>query len=236
VNTATISTMKVPARIPNPSAAFFDLDNTLIDGSSIYYFVRGLVKSGMIQRRQVARFALDNYRFRHRKEESMTAMSYATKKILNLARGRSQKLIIELCEEIVQDFLPKKLFPNMQRRVEEHQSIGHDTWIISAAPIEIASIVASKLNMCGAFGTSGEVIKGHYSGELPAGAMHGMNKAHAIRELARVRSYNLATSFAYSDSANDLPLLVSVGNPFIVNPNKQLQNVALKNRWPILVN
>ena len=236
MNTVTISTMKLPSRMPNPSAAFFDLDNTLIDGSSIYYFVRGLVKSGMIQHRQVARFALDNYRFRHRKEESMTAMSYATKKILDLARGRSQKLIIELCEEIVQDFLPKKIFPNMQRRVQEHQSIGHDTWIISAAPIEIASIVASKLNMCGAFGTSGEVIKGHYSGELPAGAMHGMNKAHAIRELARARSYDLATSFAYSDSANDLPLLVSVGNPFIVNPNKQLQNVALKNRWPILVN
>jgi phosphoserine phosphatase len=88
--------------------------------------------------------------------------------------------------------------------------------------------------MTGAYGTSGEVIEGYYSGELRAGAMHGINKAHAIKELARVKAYDLSQSFAYSDSANDLPLLVSVGNPFIVNPNKHLENVALKNRWPIL--
>jgi phosphoserine phosphatase len=89
--------------------------------------------------------------------------------------------------------------------------------------------------MTGAYGTSGEVIKGYYSGELRAGAMHGINKANAIKELAKVKAYDLSQSFAYSDSANDLPLLVSVGNPFIVNPNKQLQNIALKNKWPILV-
>jgi HAD superfamily hydrolase (TIGR01490 family) len=227
--------MKPVALEKSSRAAFFDLDNTLIDGSSIYYFVRGLVKSGILQRRQVASFALENYKFRKQKQESMTAMSHATKKILDFARGRSQQLIIELCEEIVQEFLPKKIFPNMQRRVEEHQSIGHDTWVVSAAPIEIASIVASKLNMTGAYGTSGEVIKGYYSGELRAGAMHGINKATAIKELAKVKAYDLSQSFAYSDSANDLPLLVSVGNPFIVNPNKQLQNIALKNKWPILV-
>jgi len=227
--------MKPVAIEKSPRAAFFDLDNTLIDGSSIYYFVRGLVKSGILQRRQIASFALENYKFRKQKQESMTAMSHATKKILDFARGRSQQLIIELCEEIVQEFLPKKIFPNMQRRVEEHQSIGHDTWVVSAAPIEIASIVASKLNMTGAYGTSGEVIEGYYSGQLRAGAMHGINKAHAIKELAKVKAYDLSQSFAYSDSANDLPLLVSVGNPFIVNPNKQFQNIALKNKWPILV-
>ena len=215
-------------------AAFFDLDNTLIDGSSIYYFVRGLSKSGILQRRQIARFALDNYRFRRCKEESMTVMGYATKKILDFARGKSQLLISELCEEIVHEFLPKKMFPGMKRRVEEHQTIGHDTWIVSASPIEIASIVANKLNMTGAVATTGEVVQGNYSGNLPGGTMHGINKAHAVRALAANRNYDLRTSFAYSDSINDLPLLVSVGNPFIVNPNKHLENVALKNRWPIL--
>jgi HAD superfamily hydrolase (TIGR01490 family) len=126
------------------------------------------------------------------------------------------------------------MFPGMKRRVEEHQTIGHDTWIVSASPIEIASIVASKLNMTGAVATTGEVIQGNYSGNLPGGTMHGINKAHAVRALAATRDYDLRTSFAYSDSINDLPLLVSVGNPFIVNPNKHLENVALKNRWPIL--
>ena len=65
--------------------------------------------------------------------------------------------------------------------------------------------------------------------------MHGINKAHAVRSLASVNSYDLKNSFAYSDSVNDLPLLVSVGNPFIVNPNKALKVIATKNEWPVLV-
>jgi phosphoserine phosphatase len=65
--------------------------------------------------------------------------------------------------------------------------------------------------------------------------MHGINKAHAVSRLASERSYDLPSSFAYSDSINDLPLLVSVGNPFIVNPNKAFKVVATKNNWPVLV-
>jgi phosphoserine phosphatase len=89
--------------------------------------------------------------------------------------------------------------------------------------------------MNGAIATTGEVIDGLYSGNLPGGAMHGMNKAIAIKELATKENYNLEQSFAYSDSVNDLPLLVSVGNPYIVNPNKQLKLIATKNQWPVLV-
>jgi HAD superfamily hydrolase (TIGR01490 family) len=123
----------------------------------------------------------------------------------------------------------------MRDRIEEHQSIGHHTWIVSAAPIEIASIVANKLGMNGAIATTGEVVNGLYSGNLPDGAMHGINKAVAIKNLASKNNYDLENSFAYSDSVNDLPLLVSVGNPYIVNPNKQLKVIATKNQWPVLV-
>ncbi|MDA2984331.1 MAG: HAD-IB family hydrolase [Actinomycetota bacterium] len=217
------------------SAAFFDLDNTLIDGSSIYYFIRGLSKSGEIKYRDIFRFAWDNYRFRKSREENTSNMAYATKRILDFARGRSFSLISNRCEEIVHEFLPKKLFPQMKERIEEHQSIGHHTWIISASPIEIASVVAKKLGMTGAIATTGEVVNGHYSGNLPDGAMHGINKARAIQSLANANSYDLSKSFAYSDSVNDLPLLVSVGNPFIVNPNKALKVIARKNQWPVLV-
>jgi HAD superfamily hydrolase (TIGR01490 family) len=216
-------------------AAFFDLDNTLIDGSSIYYFVRGMTKSGEIKRKDILKFAWDNYRFRNSRQESASSMAYATKKILDFARGRSHQTISKLCEEIVQEFLPEKLFPSMRERIEEHQVIGHDTWIVSASPIEIASVVAKKLGMTGAIGTSGEVVAGLYSGELPLGPMHGINKAHAVSKLAIERSYDLPSSFAYSDSINDLPMLVSVGNPFIVNPNKAFKVVATKNNWPVLV-
>ena len=88
--------------------------------------------------------------------------------------------------------------------------------------------------MTGAIGTSGEVVNGFYSGNLPDGAMHGIRKAEMIQRLAQSSGYDLAKSYAYSDSANDLPLLISVGNPFIVNPDKKLTAVAEKNRWPIL--
>ena len=222
-------------RTEGQRAAFFDLDNTLIDGSSIYYFVRGMTKSGEIKNRDIFRFAWDNYRFRKSREENTSNMAYATKRILDFARGRSHSTISELCEEIVHDFLPKKLFPQMKERIEEHQSIGHHTWIVSASPIEIASVVARKLGMTGAIATTGEVVNGHYSGNLPDGAMHGINKANAVRSLASTNSYDLKNSFAYSDSVNDLPLLVSVGNPFIVNPNKALKVIATKNEWPVLV-
>jgi phosphoserine phosphatase len=88
--------------------------------------------------------------------------------------------------------------------------------------------------MTGAFGTRGEVINGNYSGKLPDGPMHGMQKAQTINNLALEHGYDLKKSFAYSDSINDLPLLVSVGFPNIVNPNKALTLIANKNRWPII--
>lgn len=215
-------------------AAFFDLDNTLIDGSSIYYFVRGLSKSGEIKYRDICKFTWDNFRFRKSRQENASHMAFATKKILEFAQGRSQQTIVGLCEEIVHDFLPKKIFIDMKERIEEHQSIGHATWIISASPIEIASIVARTLGMTGAVATTGEVIEGKYSGNLPDGPMHGINKASAIQKLAGEHSYDLSKSFAYSDSINDLPLLVSVGNPYIVNPDKTLRLIATKNNWPVL--
>lgn len=194
-----------------------------------------MTKVGQIQRKDIIRFAIDNFKFRKSKQENLTHMSYATKKILDFARGRSHQTISELCEAIVHDFLPKKLFPLMKDRIQEHQGIGHHTWIVSAAPIEIASIVAKELGMNGALATTGEVVNGLYSGNLPDGAMHGMNKALAIKNLALKNNYDLEKSFAYSDSVNDLPLLVSVGNPYIVNPSKELKLIATKNQWPVLV-
>lgn len=217
-----------------PKAAFFDLDNTLIDGSSIYYFVKGLVKNGEITKRNIARFALDQYRFQKKKTESDSAIAHATRKLLEFAHGKPQKSLIDLCQKIVDDFLPHALIPAMRAKIEEHKSLGHDTWIVTASPIEIAQIIANDLNMTGAFGTTGEVINGNYSGKLPDGPMHGMRKAQTINNLALEHGYDLKKSFAYSDSINDLPLLVSVGFPNIVNPNKALTLIANKNRWPII--
>lgn len=215
-------------------AAFFDLDNTLIKGSSLFYFFKGLVKHGEVTKRQIARVAWNNYRFKNQKTESSQVISQVTQQALAFVAGKTQQIFIDVAEMVVREFLPKLLFATMHDRIKEHQIIGHETWLVTAAPIELAEIVARELNMTGAMGTRSEVVNGVYSGNLKSGPMHGVNKANFVLEIAGTRGYDLRQSFAYSDSVNDLPMLVSVGNPHIVNPNKAFKVVAQKNNWPIL--
>lgn len=216
-------------------AAFFDLDNTLIKGSSFFYFVKGLVDRGALSKRQVARFSWEHAKFIRRGEENSNIVADATRRALTLISGRSHSAMLAICEEIVLDFLPKKLFPEMKNRIEEHQFLEDDTWLITAAPSEIADVIAKQLGMTGAIGTKSRVTNGIYSGDLASTAMHGPEKAKAIKEIAFKNNYNLDRSFAYSDSLNDLPMLVSVGNPHAVNPEKDLIRIAQKNKWPLLL-
>lgn len=216
------------------SAAFFDLDNTLIRGSSFYYFVKGLVSYGVISRSQIARFAWENFRYIRSREERTVTMTTVTRRALHFVQGMSQHFLKSLSEEIVQDFLPRRIIPKMQERILEHQIIGNDTWLITAAPQELAEVIADRLNMSGALGTKTLVRNGVYQAELAAPALHGPKKAEAIRSLAMTYNYDLSRSYAYSDSLNDLPMLVTVGKPFPVNPEKELARLAQKNRWPVI--
>ena len=216
-------------------AAFFDLDNTLIRGSSLFYLIRGMVDKGLIKKRTLARFGIAHMRYAKKGEENIQLISLITKRALHFIAGRSQAMLTEVCEEIVQEFLPQKAFPMMKNRIEEHRLLGHDTWLITAAPSEIAQVVAREMGMSGSIGTQIAVCQGRYLSELENQAMHGMEKSHAVRRIAHSRGYDLNHSFAYSDSINDLPLLMTVGKPFTVNPNKELERIAKKNRWPVLV-
>ena len=216
------------------SAAFFDLDNTLIDGSSIYYFLKGMVNQGEITRRAIAKLAYHHFRFKRSKTETESAIETTTKKLLELTAGKACQNLQNLCSKIVEDFLPKALNTNILSEIEKHKKAGRDTWIITASPKEIAEVISMKLNMTGGFGTEGEIIDEKYCGKLEKKPLHGFSKAEKIEELSKLYSYNLDESYAYSDSINDLPLLTIVGNPNIVNPNKELQTVAIKNNWRIL--
>lgn len=218
----------------NNTAAFFDLDNTLISGTSIYYFVRGLVKHGEITRRSIAKLAYHHLRFLQSKTETESAIETTTKKLLDLTAGKACANLHDLCLRIVEEFLPKKLNSNLLAEVNRHKTEGRDTYIITASPKEIAQIVSTKLGMTEGFGTNVEIIEERYSGRLISKPLHGFSKAEKITELAIAKNYDLDNSFAYSDSINDLPMLALVGYPNIVNPNKELETLAKKNRWPIL--
>ena len=221
--------------IPQKKAAFFDLDNTLIDGSSSYYFARQLLKTKEIRSRELIRFALQNFNFRVLKREDSRSLDLMIEKLSGFVRTKSQKRVKKICENLAEDILARRSFPGMLERIEEHKAVDHDTWIVTAAPMEIAEVVAKSLKMAGAIGTKSKIYRGVYTGELKDGLMHGMNKAKAIIEIAKKRNYDLGKSFAYSDSINDLHMLVTVGKPAVVNANKELQTIALKNQWPIIV-
>lgn len=215
-------------------AAFFDLDNTLIRGSSLYYFVGGLVAKKVVSRSQILRFGWENLRYVSSRKEHQRTMAKVTKRALQFFQGMSQAFLQQISEEIVEDFFPRKVIKVVRDRVEEHQMMQNETWLITAAPQELAQVIARNLGMSGAEGTQVLVEEGVYRGELRGPALHGPRKAEAIRALASSRDFNLSQSFAYSDSLNDLPMLLSVGKPCVVNPEKDLARIATKNRWPVI--
>jgi HAD superfamily hydrolase (TIGR01490 family) len=220
--------------VAKTSSAFFDLDNTLIRGSSFYYFVKGLVAHGIISRTQIAKFSMANYQYIRSRQERPHAITEVTRRALHFIQGLSQNFLKGLSREIVREFLPKRLVPVMRERVFEHQLVGNDTWLVTAAPQELAEDIALELGMTGAIGTRARVHNGHYRAELEGPTMHGAEKARVLRAIALHRGYNLQASFAYSDSFNDLPMLVTAGRPFLVNPDKELARLGMKNSWPII--
>ena len=215
-------------------AAFFDLDNTLISGSSSFYFIKDFMSDGSLKFRNLIKMGLDHIKFVHNKTEDSQAMANAITQLLHFARDKRQSDILDRCNDLARKLIQIKAFPKMLHRIKEHQSAGHDTWIVSAAPKEITSQIALHLKMTGAFGTVGEVKNGRYTGKLESEPMHGPAKAQTVKKLAATRNYQLGECFAYSDSVNDLPLLASVGYPVVVNANKQLLTIAQKNSWKIL--
>ena len=121
-----------------------------------------------------------------------------------------------------------------KRQVQEHLALGHEVWLITAAPVELAEQIAKDLGATGALGTIVGHKDGLLTGELVGDPLHGKAKRKAAKKLAKERNLSLKRSYAYSDSVNDLPLLTLVGNPVVVNPDKQLKRYADAAGWDIL--
>ena len=213
------------------SAAFFNLDNTLIQGSSLVHFIHSLAECGQLSWRNISSFKLKNSRLRGKKAKSDFVLEQQIHKAFRFLQGSRQSQFLEECEAIATRLLSYKINPQVLSQILDHQLNGHDTWLLTDAPIEIATTLAQKIGMTGALGTKSEVLEGTYSGRIEGELLKGPHKAQAAKHLASMRSYDLTKSFAYSDSLNDLPLLASVGTPFVVNPNSELARIARKNAW-----
>ena len=217
-----------------PSAAFFDVDNTLMHGASIYWLARGLARRGVLSGRDILGAAWKQTRFKLQGTENRDHMQSVKSTALELVAGFPVSEMRRLCEEVVdRDISPRILAP-VRRLAERHLEHEQEVWLVTASPIELAGVIASRLGLTGALGTIAEISDGCYTGRLVGDLMHGQAKADGIAELAAERGLDLGQCTAYSDSANDLPMLRKVGKAIAVNPDARLARQAKHSGWPIL--
>lgn len=214
-------------------AAFFDLDRTLIPGSSLFLLARGAYDRDLFRVRDLLRFAWGQAMFRLRGEDKR-GMDMSRESTLDFVAGRNQSELMAWGKEIVEERILPIVYRDIVRVVDEHRTRGDQTYLVTAAPIELAETIAGELGMTGAIATVSEVDEhGNYTGRIAGDVMHGPAKAKAVAEMAAEHGLDLEESAAYSDSVNDLPLLESVGHPHVVNPERELARIARVRGWPV---
>ena len=214
-------------------AAFFDVDNTLVRGSTLYFLGRGMYQRGYFTKADISRFVVANLRFRMTGTEKQDVIDRFQKAATDFVGGHKVSDILALGEEIYDEYVSPKLWERTCEIAREHLTRGEDVWLVTAAPQDMANIIAQRLGLTGAIGSKVLIKDGIYTGELDGKMLHGVEKAVAITKLAQERGYNLQECYSYSDSHNDLPLLNAVGNPSAINPDAILRIKALAEGWPV---
>ena len=231
---AAAAEVERPPLVPDPAAgAFFDVDNTLMRGASIYYFARGLAARKMFGPADLARMAWGQACYRMRGSENADHIDAAREAALAFVTGHKVTDIVALCEEIYDSAMADRIWEGTRELAQRHLEAGQRVWLVTASPVELASNIARRLGFTGALGTVAESVDGVYTGRLVGGLLHGEAKARAIEALAVREGLDLARCSAYSDSANDLPMLRLVGHPSVVNPDAELRAEARTNHWPV---
>ncbi len=231
---AAAAVVDQPRIVPDPYAgAFFDVDNTLMRGASIYYFAKGLAARKMFGARDMAKMVAGQLLFRLRGAENADHIDAAREAALAFVAGHKVADIVALGEEIYDDTMADRVWEGSRELTQTHLDAGQRVWLVTATPVELADILAKRLGLTGALGTVAETADGIYTGKLVGGLLHGAAKAAAVLALAERESLDLSLCSAYSDSMNDLPMLAMVGYPNAVNPDPRLRAVARERGWPI---
>jgi HAD superfamily hydrolase (TIGR01490 family) len=213
-------------------AAFFDVDNTVIRGASAYHLARELYRRKFFGTRDILRFALIQIQYLL-KGESKKQIDEVRNRALSLIKGKSVAEVAAVGEQVYDEVLSLRIFPGTKQIIDDHLAKGHQVWFVTASPTEVGGLIARRLGVTGALGTQGEHKDGFYTGRLVGDLMHGEAKADAVRNLAAEQNIDLAASYAYSDSLNDLPMMEIVGNPRPINPDLRLRKHAAEVGWPI---
>jgi HAD superfamily hydrolase (TIGR01490 family) len=216
-----------------PRIAFFDVDNTITRGSTLYFLGKGMYNRGFFTKRDIGAWVLANIRFRMTGTEKSEVISRFQKAATDFIGGHDVKEIRIIGEQIYSEFVSPSIWQGTIELAKEHLSSGDEVWLVTASPEDFANLIAERLGFTGAIGTKAEIKDGKYTGDLNGKLLHGKEKAIAITELTKARGINLKDCFAYSDSHNDLPLLSAVGHPRAINPDAKLRIIAFAQSWPV---
>jgi HAD superfamily hydrolase (TIGR01490 family) len=223
------------AQVPSEhgrGAAFFDLDRTLMAGSSGLYWARAARGAGLLTRRRIARYGWENVKFRLRGSTDQ-ATDRVRREVGEMISGQRVVDLQRLAPKVLAGVLPR-LYPQMLEVAHAHQDAGRPVYICTAASQEMAEMLAHVLSFDGAVGARSEVVDGRYTGRAAGPFTYREGKAVAMRELAAAEGIDLAASYAYSDSGSDLPMLRTVGHPVVVNPDAELRRVAREEGWEVM--
>jgi HAD superfamily hydrolase (TIGR01490 family) len=214
------------------AAAFFDLDKTLMAGSSGIFFARAAYETGMISRRRLARDVYENLRFRLRGSTDDRADD-VRRRVGEMIAGVRVRDLQRLSPRVLSGVLPR-LYPQMLERAYAHQDDGVPVYILTAASQEMADLLAAVLAFDGGLGTRSEIVDGVYTGR-PAGPFnYREGKVLSMRDVAERDGIDLDASYAYSDSESDLPMLRAVRHAVVVNPDTALRRIAMEEGWEVL--
>jgi len=231
VNAEVESALVTPA--DPTAAAFFDVDNTVMRGASIFHFARGLHRRKFFTTRDILAAAWRQAYFQLVGVENSEHMDHARNSALGFIAGHTVAELEELGEAIFDEAMAHRIWPGTRALAQLHLDQGQRVWLVTAAPIEIATIIARRLGLTGALGTVAEHIDGVYTGRLVGDLLHGPAKAEAVRALAEREGLDLEVCSAYSDSFNDLPMLGLVGDPCAINPDTRLRAHARSMGWRV---
>ncbi|TFD83754.1 HAD family hydrolase [Cryobacterium lactosi] len=213
--------------------AFFDVDNTLLRGASLYHVGVGAWRMRFISLADILSFGWNQTRFLAVGEDGIN-IARLRLRAMDMITGHTRTELITLSHDIFDSRLIHRLWPETVAVAHAHLEAGREVWLVTATAQEVADVIAERLELTGALGTKLATVDGIFTGQLVDGICHGERKAVVARGIAEARDIDLARCWAYSDSHNDIPLLELVGNPVAVNPDTTLRRYAVARGWPIM--
>jgi HAD superfamily hydrolase (TIGR01490 family) len=214
------------------AAAFFDVDRTLVSGSSGFAILIEMMRAGIVTRRQLASGVVVSARFRLWGLDDATTDAVRLR-VSGYVAGVSTDRLTAISDAVLQRVLPR-VYPEILTRAHAHQDAGEPAYLITASTQEFADLFAEVLDFDGAVGSRSEIVAGRYTGRPGGPFIYGDGKVTAMQEIAAQAGIDLARSTAYSDSISDLPMLRAVGTAVAVNPDRALREIAENEGWEVL--